>query len=61
MGFLKQEYWRGLPFPLPGDLPDPGIEAVSSASLLHPGGFFTTESLGEVVLQGYTVHIQNAC
>ena len=26
MGFLRQEYWRGLPFPPPGDLPDPGIE-----------------------------------
>jgi len=25
-GFLRQEYWRGLPFPSPGDLPDPGIE-----------------------------------
>ena len=26
MGFSKQEYWNGLPFPSPGDLPDPGIE-----------------------------------
>ena len=26
MGFSRQEYWRGLPFPSPGDLPDPGIE-----------------------------------
>jgi len=25
-GILQQEYWRGLPFPSPGDLPDPGIE-----------------------------------
>ena len=25
MGFLRQEYWSGLPFPPPGDLPDPGI------------------------------------
>ena len=25
-GFSRQEYWRGLPFPSPGDLPDPGIE-----------------------------------
>ena len=30
MGFSKQEYWSGLPFPSPGDLPDPGIEALSS-------------------------------
>ena len=26
MGFPSQEYWSGLPFPSPGDLPDPGIE-----------------------------------
>ena len=29
MGFSKQEYWSGLPFPSPGDLPDPGIEPES--------------------------------
>ena len=29
MGFSRQEYWSGLPFPSPGDLPDPGIEPVS--------------------------------
>ena len=28
MGFSRQEYWSGLPFPPPGDLPDPGIEPV---------------------------------
>ena len=27
MGFSRQEYWSGLPFPFPGDLPDPGIES----------------------------------
>ena len=32
MGFPRQEYWYGLPFPPPGDLPDPGIELVSLAS-----------------------------
>ena len=31
MGFSKQEYWSGLPFPSPGDLPDPGIEPRSPA------------------------------
>ena len=39
MGFCRQEYWSGLPFPYPGDLPDPGIESGSPAlqadSLLH--------------------------
>jgi len=29
MGFFRQEYWNGLSFPPPGDLPDPGIEPVS--------------------------------
>ena len=33
MGFSRQEeYWRGSPFPSPGDLPNPGIESKSSAS-----------------------------
>ena len=31
MEFSRQEYWSGLPFPSPGDLPDPGIEAGSPA------------------------------
>ena len=29
IAFSKQEYWGGLPFPTPGDLPDPGIEPLS--------------------------------
>ena len=32
MGFSRQEYWSGLPFPSPGDLPDPGIEPASPSS-----------------------------
>ena len=31
MGFSKQEYWSGLPFPSPGDLPNPGIKPGSAA------------------------------
>ena len=31
MGFFRQEFWSGLPFPSPGDLPDPGIESGSPA------------------------------
>ena len=31
MGFSRQQYWNGLPFPSPGDLPDPGIELRSPA------------------------------
>ena len=41
MGFSRQEYWSGLPCPLPGDLPNPGIEprfpALQSDSLHHQG------------------------
>ena len=37
MEFLRQEYWSGLPFPSPGDLPDPGWTQVSCLA----GGFFT--------------------
>ena len=43
MGFFRQEYWSGLPFPFPGDLPDSGIKPASSALA---GGFFTTASPG---------------
>ena len=38
MGFSRQEYWSGLSFLPPGDLPDPGIKPVSPALA---GGFFT--------------------
>ena len=44
MGFPKQEYWSGLPFSSPGDLPDPGIKPASPALA---GGFFTTEPPGK--------------
>ena len=47
MGFSRQEYWSGLPFPLPGDLPNPRIEPVSLASPALAGGFFTTEPPGK--------------
>ena len=41
-GFSRQEYWSGLPFPPPGDLPDPGIEPQYLTSLTLAGKFFTT-------------------
>ena len=44
MGFSRQEYWSGLPFPSPGDLPDSGIQPVSPALA---AGFFTTEPPGK--------------
>ena len=48
MKFSRQEYWNRLPFPTPGDLPDPGIEPVSPASPALAGGFFTTLPLGDI-------------
>ena len=44
MEFSKQEYWSGLPFPTPGDLPDPGIKPTSFASPALAGRFFTTNA-----------------
>ena len=44
MGFPRQEYWSGLPFPPPGDLPHPGIEPVSLGSPALAGGFLTTSA-----------------
>jgi len=43
MGFPRQDYWSGLPFPSPGDLSDPGIKP---KSLVLAGGFFTNEPSG---------------
>ena len=47
MGFLRQEYWRRLPFPLPGHLLDPGIEPETPVSPALVGGFFTTAPPGK--------------
>ena len=44
MGFPRQEYFSGLPFPPPRNLPDPGIEPVFPTLA---GGFFTTEAPGK--------------
>ena len=48
MGFSRQEYWSGLPCPLPGDLPDLGVEPVSVTSPASANGFFTTSTTWEV-------------
>ena len=52
MGFSWQEYWSKLPFPLPGDHPDPGIE---TTSLMFPallsGKFFTTSTTWEALAE----------
>ena len=50
MGFSRQEYWSGLPFPPPGDLPNPGIKPVSLASPILAGRFFTTRAPWEALI-----------
>ena len=47
MGFSRQEHWGGLPFPPPGDLPDPEIEPASLRSPALTGRFFTTSATWE--------------
>ena len=47
MGFPRQEYWSGLPFPSPGHLPDPGIKTASLTSPALTGRFFTTRATWE--------------
>ena len=42
MEFSRQEYWSELPFPLPGDLPNPGIKPMSPVSPLLADRFFTS-------------------
>ena len=49
MGFPRQEYSSGLPFPSPGDLPNPGIKLTSPVSPALAGGFFTTEPPGKLL------------
>ena len=45
--FSRQEYWSGLPSPLPGDLANPGTELTSLTSPLLAGGCFTTSAIWE--------------
>ena len=47
MAFSSQAYWSGLPFPSPGDLPNPGIEHASLTPAASPGGLFTTSTAWE--------------
>ena len=52
MGFPRQEYWSRLPFPSPGDLPDPGVELTSPALAGGTGNewLITTEPPGKPIL-----------
>ena len=54
MGFSKLEYWSGLPFPPPGDLPNSGIEPTCPADSCIAGRFFTVEPPGK---PKFTLHM----
>ena len=51
MGFTRQEYWSGLLFLSPGDLPNTGIEPTSLMSLALAGRFFTTVPLRKPIYE----------
>ena len=52
MGFPRQGYWSELPFPPPGDLPDPGIQPLSPTLA---SGFFTPEPPEKSLKYGYSI------
>ena len=60
MEFSKQEYWSGVPFATPEDLPHPGIEPVHLTSPALAGGFFTDCTPGKPCLSSpvYSVLLQ---
>ena len=66
MGFSRLEYWSGLPFPSPGNLPDPGIGPGSSTSPALAGRFFTTsttwvaDSLESTTKTGFKCFVKGA-
>ena len=47
LGFSRQEYWSRLPYPPPGNLPDPGIEPTALTTPALSGRFFTTSATWE--------------
>ena len=47
MEFSRQEYWRGFPFPSPGDLPQPAVKPTSLVFPALAGGFFNTAPPGD--------------
>ena len=63
MEYSSHEYLSGLPFPTPGDLPDPGTEPSSLVSTALVGIFYTTAPLGKpmpynTILQNFKAYIQ---
>ena len=66
MGFPKQKYWSGLPFPSPGNLPDPVIEPVDSLPLSYMGSQYMSTVLGgrsilcKFFSTDFTFHVLNS-
>ena len=64
-GYLRQEYWSGLPFPPPGDLPNQGMEPTSpalQAISCFAGAFFTVEPPGKpIYIYGHRDRTQVSC
>ena len=56
MGFSRQEYWSELPFPSPGDLPNPGMKPTSPALA---GRFYSTELPGKSISQYFSAIKRN--
>ena len=61
MGFSKQEYWSGLPYPPPGGLFHPGIESVSLMSPELASGFFTSSAIWEALKVDAKLFIFHSC
>ena len=57
MGFSRQEYWTGLPFPSPGDLPDPGIKPHLLHLLLSQAGSLPLAPPGKLETQQVCMHV----
>ena len=59
LGFSRQEHWSGLPFPSPGDLPDPEAEPAFLVFLALTGRFFTIVLPGKPIYVCVCVYIKN--
>ena len=60
-GLLQAEYWSGLPFPTPGDLPNPGIQPESLSCPGLAGGFFTTSATWEEIPSVQFSSVAHSC
>ena len=57
MGFSRQEYWSGQPFPFPGDIPNPEIKPTSLTTPALAGRFFTTSATWKPIYNIYYIHL----